>query len=69
MKLSMYKLNEGKFFFSRTENFPSGRQASAKSPHGFLGSEENVNLNKYFNTLGVLVLVSPAIFYRHWGKC
>ena len=50
-----------KYNFSLKENSSSRRQAFARSQCSFLRSEENVNLNN-FNTLGVWMLVSPAIF-------
>ena len=66
IQISLYKLKKFKIF-SRTENFPSRRQAFFRSQYGFLRSEEMLTLT-IFNTVDVLVLVYPATFYGHCGK-
>ena len=60
------KLNKAQFF-PWTEFFSSGRQAFARSHHGFLRSEEDVNLNK-FQHLGCMGVILSCSFYGHCGK-
>ena len=53
--------------FFRTENFLIRRQAFTRSQHGFLRSEEDVNLDS-FTTLGVWVLVIYLVPAGPYGQ-
>ena len=45
--VSMYKLNNVKFFLQEQTIFSSTRQVFVRSQYGFLRSEENVNLSNF----------------------
>ena len=50
-------------FFKNRTNFELGDKLSPVFQHGFLGSEENVTVNKFLHLEGVLVFVCPVIFW------